>query len=134
MDVANSTISGNIAQGGANASGPGSVGYGGGIESNGVGVTMTVTDSLISNNSAIGGSGGAGTPIGTIGAEGFGFGGGIDTSGGATTTLVGCTVANNVAQGSAGTNGNDGGDGLGGGLGVGNQALNGIPTDSQLTV
>jgi len=132
MDIANSTISGNIAQGGANASGPGSDGYGGGIQSNFA--TLTVTNSLISNNLAIGGLGGAGTAIGTIGAEGFGFGGGIDTSGAGMTTLVGCTIANNVAQGSAGTNGNNGGDGVGGGLGVNNQSLNGILNNAQLTV
>ncbi len=132
LDIANSTVSGNIAQGGANTSGPGGDGYGGGIESSSA---LTVTDSRITNNTAIGGLGGAGTAMGTIGADGFGFGGGIDTSGvGATTTLVGCTIASNVAQGSAGANGNSGGDGVGGGLGVGNQGLNGYSTSSQLTV
>jgi len=140
MDIAHSTISGNVAQGGANASGPGSDGFGGGIASNGGGVTLTITDSRISNNRAVGGLGGAGGPIGTYpssttyGADGLGFGGGIDTSNPATTTLVGCTVSGNVAQGSAGTHGNNGGDGIGGGLGVNNLGLSGIPENSQLTV
>jgi len=134
LTITDSVIGGNIAQGGTNTSGPGSDGFGGGIMSNGAPGNMTVTDSQISNNMAIGGLGGAGTAIGTIGAAGFGFGGGIDTSGNAISTLVGCTITGNVAQGGAGTNGNNGGDGVGGGLGVSNQGLNGYATSSQLTI
>ena len=133
LSVTSSTITGNIAQGGANSSGPGSAGYGGGIDSDGAGVTLTVTNSLIANNTAIAGSGGGGGAIGTAGAGGFGVGGGVDTSGNATTTLIGCTISDNVAQGRAGTDGNVGGDGLGGGVGVGDQALNGYATSSQVT-
>ena len=131
LTVSGSTVSGNIAQGGANASGPGSNAYGGGIQN---GATMTVTDSLISNNVAIAGQGGAGASIATVGAAGFGGGGGIDSSGTATATLTNCTIVNNLAQGSAGTAGNSGGDGVGGGLLVGNQVLSGYYSDSQVTV
>jgi hypothetical protein len=132
LHMANSIISGNIAQGGANASGPGCEAFGGGIDCTNT-AALTATDCLISNNSAIAGPGGAGTAIGTPGVDGVGFGGGINTVGNATTTLVDCTISANVAQGSAGTNGNNGGDGLGGALGVGGFALGGTADNSQLT-
>ena len=128
LDIANSTVSSNTSQGGANAPGPGSSGFGGGIDCDS-GSTLTVTDSQISNNSAIGGPGGAGTAIGTPGAAGFGCGGGIGMSGNSTAMLVGCTISGNVAQGSAG---NNGGDGLGGGVGF-YGPLSGATDNSVLT-
>jgi hypothetical protein len=130
LNISNSLISDNAARGGANTTGPGSDAWGGGIN-NSSGSTMTVTDSVVENNSAIASSGGGGTAGGVT--TGFAQGGGVDTAA-STTTLVDCTIADNVAQGSAGTSGNTGGDGLGGGLGVGRNALLGGVDHSQLTV
>ena len=101
LTITNSTISGNSVQGGANADGPGTDAFGGGIDCS-ISGDLNVTNSQILDNSATAGRGGAGTALGTSGAAGFAFGGGIDTSNTATTSLVGCTIAGNVAQGSRG--------------------------------
>ena len=119
MSIANSTISGNIAQDAGQPPEPGGIGFGGGI-ANSSGGTMTLTDSQLLHNSTIARPGGAGPgTLSTSSAAGFAFGGGIDTTSHSTTTLVACTIAHNLAQGSAGSTSNSGGDGIGGGLGVG---------------
>jgi hypothetical protein len=124
LSISDSLISGNVAQGGTTATGPGGIGYGGGIVASS-GSTLTVTDSSITNDSAIAGFGGAGGGLHTTTSAGFAFGGGIDVTSGSTATLVGCTIFDNVAQGSAGASGNAGGDGVAGGVGVGGVALRG---------
>jgi hypothetical protein len=140
LNVTSSVISGNIARGGASASGLASDAFGGGLNNSSRG-TLTVTDTLVSKNRAIAGSGGGGLINGIL--AGFASGGGIDTSfnsGGtrnpfSTTTLVSCTITQNVAQGSAGSSGTPGGNGLGGGLGLGHTALwSGFTDTSRLTV
>jgi hypothetical protein len=134
LNVTNSIICGNVAQGGnmTTQPGPGSFADGGGIantagfSTTGSGgqpaVAMTLTNCLISNNSAIGGHGNAG--VNTLMApgqkSGFGFGGGIDNSnGGSAATIIDTVITGNHAIGGAGGAGNNGNDGLGGGIGVG---------------
>jgi len=125
LTITSSIISGNIARGAATATGPGGDGIGGGIGI-GSGATVMVTNSLISNNLAIAGPGGAGGPLGTNTAAGFAFGGGIGMTGqNANVTVISSAIVGNVAQGSAGTNGIMGGDGIGGGVGVGFSTLRG---------
>src|SRR5439155_431769 len=75
-----SHVTGNIAQGGAEAAGPGGYAVGGGI-TNSPTATMLMTNCVVTGNKAIGGHGGPGA--GSLGAgqhAGFGFGGGIDVS------------------------------------------------------
>jgi hypothetical protein len=122
MVIAGSTITGNIAQGTETANGPGGIAFGGGITTQG---PLTMTDTVVSNNIAIAGPGGALGTLGTHQAAGFAVGGGIGLGAGATATLVNCTIADNLAQGSAGRDGRPGGDGIGGGVGVGFSALRG---------
>jgi hypothetical protein len=132
--VTNSTISGNVAQGSNMTTQPGPGGFadGGGIantagfSTTGSGgntaVGMTVTNCVISNNSAIGGQGNAGVNglMAPDQQSGFGFGGGIDNSnGGSVATISNTVITGNHAIGGAGGAGNNGSDGLGGGIGVG---------------
>ena len=114
LSVTDSTISGNVAQGGnmTTQSGPGGFANGGGIANTagflqgtsmgGPAVAMTLTNCLISNNSAIGGHGNAGiNPLMASGQEsGFGFGGGIDNSnGGSAATIIDTLITGNHAIG-----------------------------------
>ena len=134
LNVSNSIVSGNVAKGGdmTTQPGPGSFADGGGIantagfsttgSTGSAAVAMTVTNCLISNNSAIGGHGHAG--VNTLMApdqkSGFGFGGGIDNSnGGSEATIINTLINQNSAIGGAGGAGNNGNEGLGGGIGVG---------------
>ena len=117
LTVTNSIISGNVAQGGDMTTQPGPGGFadGGGIantagfsttgSTGSAAVAMTVTNCLISNNSAIGGHGNAG--VNTLMApgqeSGFGFGGGIDNSnGGSEATIINTVITQNSAIGGAG--------------------------------
>jgi hypothetical protein len=129
MFISDSLISCNVAQGATTATGPGGIAYGGGIVASS-GSTLTVTNSTITNNSAIAGFGGAGGGLNTATSAGFAFGGGVDVTSGSTATFVGCDISNNVAQGSNGANGKVGGDGVAGGVGVGGAALRGPFTDT----
>jgi autotransporter family porin len=137
LNISNSVIAGNIAQGGAMTTnpGPGGDGIGGGI-SNSPGAAMVMSNCIVSANSAVGGHGGAGANTSLSGAQGgFGFGGGVDTSRGSSASISGSWITGNSAIGSAGGAGNNGGNGYGGGLGVGFGTLMGSsPDGSQLTV
>ena len=155
LTVTNSTISGNVARGGdmTTQPGPGSFADGGGIANtagfsttgnNGPSaVAMTVTNCVISNNSAIGGHGNAlvNTLMASGQLSGFGFGGGIDNSnGGSEATITNTQITRNNAIGGAGGAGNNGSQGLGGGIGVGftmllgSAANNGGTDGSQVTL
>jgi hypothetical protein len=127
--ISDSIISGNVAQGSTTATGPGGIAYGGGIVTSS-GSALTVTNSAITNNSAIAGFGGAGGGLNTATSAGFAFGGGVDVTSGSTAAFVGCDISGNVAQGSIGANGKAGGDGVAGGVGVGGVALRGPFTDT----
>ena len=73
LTLIDSTLSGNVAQGGSSTAGIGGSAAGGGIE-NKQSSTLTVTDSIFAGNQALGGSGGSGF------GGGFGGGGGLDDS------------------------------------------------------
>ena len=139
LNISNSIIFGNVAQGGAMTSlpGPGGIAVGGGI-SNSPQATMNMSNCVVSGNGAIGGHGGAGvnTLLAPGQEAGFGFGGGIDISNlGSTATITGSVISANSAIGGAGGAGNNGSDGLGGGIGVGWGVLVGnSPDGSSLTL
>lgn len=118
MSVLRGMLDGNVAsggQGGAGATlGRGGNAFGGGIansEANNGGLgenpgdVLFVTDSIITNNRAVGGAGSVG---------GFGRGGGIDNASQATATILGTLIGDNQAVGGSGTV--TGGNGIGGGL------------------
>jgi hypothetical protein len=128
VNITNSVISGNTAEGGANTAGQGGMAVGGGI-SNSPHATMNMTNCIVSGNRAIGGKG-----LGVAG--GFAFGGGIDISNfDSTATIIGSQIAGNIAVGGAGGAGQQGGAGYGGGIGVGWGDLVGYgPDHSQLTL
>jgi hypothetical protein len=120
-------VEGNLAVGGVTMSGAGTNALGGGIWSN---AALTVNNSTIENNEAIGGGGGAGgAPLGLGGSGGIGQGGAIFVSGG-TVSLTATTIDSNQAlggNGGHGQNGNSGrplgGNGGGGGAGEGGGLL-----------
>lgn len=106
--VFSSTVSGNSAFGG-DSGGTGGAANGGGISADS-NASLTLNDSTIANNLAVGGRSVGGT-------GGSGFGGGVQTFLGTTLTIINCTVAGNIAGGGTGDAGN--GDGFGGGLWIG---------------
>jgi hypothetical protein len=84
---------------------------------------LTVSDSTVINNQAVGGAGGAAGAGGIAGNGGNGEGGGLfntatgfSGTGQATLTVSGCSVTTNEAEGGAGASGGSGGNGFGGGL------------------
>jgi hypothetical protein len=90
------------------------------------GSTLTLTDSTLSHNLALGGAGGSGAPGGP------GIGGGIDvgedkvypsTVVHSTAAVTNTTLSHNQALGGDGGSGAAGGDGIGGGISVGSGAL-----------
>jgi hypothetical protein len=123
------TFDANVARGGAGgngvggaASGVGAPGASGGIDL-AFGAVVTVTDTTLTHNQAIGGAGGAGA------VGGDGIGGAINVGTGvlfpppgstdnSSLTLINCTLASNEAVGGAGGSSSTGGNGLGGGLSV----------------
>jgi hypothetical protein len=141
LNIRDSTISGNVAQGGAMVSrpGPGGVAVGGGI-SNSPSATMNMQNCVVSSNSAVAGAGNAGVNIDIAPDQqaGFGFGGGIDISNNrSTATIKNSVITCNTAIGGAGGGGNNGNSGLGGGIGVGQSSLLGSgfgPDGSQLNL
>jgi hypothetical protein len=126
----------------------GSVGFGGGVSSYGsTSVPLTITDSLITNNTTgAGGRGGNGTGTTAGGAGGSGgFGGGVNLTSGTALRLTRSTITGNHTAGgsqggSGGPNGGGGGDGGGGGSGAGvfvstrqGQPLSPVITETTIT-
>jgi hypothetical protein len=136
MIVADCTLTGNHAIGGAgspgNASNPpsaGSVGEGGGISvvvfSSALVEGCTLTDN-VAQGGAAGGSGAVGAP---------GASGGIDVGVDSSVIVSNTTLIDNHAIGGAGGAGAQGGDGLGGGINVGTGVPLGFsPDNSSLTL
>jgi hypothetical protein len=139
LNIADSSIANNVAQGGAMATGPGGDGVGGGISSS-PSSTLNMTRCTVANNRAIAGQGGPGVnSLLTSALAGFAFGGGIEVSnasfgGPSTATIIDSQITGNSAIGGAGGTGNDGGNGYGGGLGVGFVTLVGVTDQAQLTL
>ena len=139
LNISDSLIANNVAQGGATATGPGGDGVGGGI-SNSPSATMHMTSCIVANNSAIAGQGGPGVNSLLVNAlGGFAFGGGVEISNSldspSIATISDSQIIGNSASGGAGGTGNNGGNGYGGGLGVGFTTLVGVnPDGAQLTV
>jgi hypothetical protein len=95
---------------------------GGGIDISNSGATATVIGSIITDNKAIGGAGGAGTNGGNGYGGGISVGWGVlvgNSSDGSSLTLSNSILANNLAVGGQGGAGADGGNGYGGGLWIG---------------
>ena len=127
LSLSHVTVSGNMAE----PAGAGTPGQGGGIYLSGSTTTVTIANSKIMSNHAIGSAGKAGAAdSGDPGSNGGeGMGGGIYDAG-ATLTLTKTTISKNTAKGgkggaggswdssSSGTGGNggDGGTGAGGGI------------------
>lgn len=109
--IDHSTILGNQAIGGAGPTGGN--GLGGGIENENGGV-LTVSDSLIALNSAIGGAGNGGN--GGNGLGGGIYNGGPGPAGAPNLTLTRTLVMLNRAEGGTAANGGAAGEGVGGGL------------------
>jgi hypothetical protein len=137
LSIINGNLVNNTAQGGATDAGPGGSGIGGGIENsfsfppnNSASSTLTVTNSVLINNQAIGGLGGPGT---AKVPGGLGAGGGIDNSFRSTATITGTTFISNQAIGSDGGDSATGGDGVGGGISNGINVLLGFSGASRLT-
>jgi hypothetical protein len=105
---------------------PGSQAAGGAILA--LGTNLIVTNSIFSQNSAIGGAGGSG------GAGGVGAGGAIDISFFSTATITNSVFSHNTAIGGAGGAGASGGLGLGGALDVGSSTLLGFGGDVSVTL
>jgi hypothetical protein len=135
LNISSTVLTGNTAQGGATAAGPGSMAVGGAI-SNSPFATMTMTNCIVAANSALAGHGGPGVNSLLTVEGGFAAGGGVDTSNNhSVATITGSIISSNQAIGGAGGSGNDGGDGLGGGLSVGWGTLVGFsPDGSSLTL
>ncbi|MCA1816082.1 MAG: tandem-95 repeat protein [Acidobacteria bacterium] len=103
LNLSNVTVTGNTAGDGDDG------GFGGGIYTY-TGVTATLTDCTITNNS----SGQGGSKFVSSG----GWGGGINNNG--WMTMIHCVVSGNMTKGHLPTGGNGGSDGYGGGIFTGN--------------
>jgi hypothetical protein len=139
LNISDSSIANNVAQGGATAAGPGGDGVGGGI-SNSPSATLNMTRCIVASNRAIAGQGGPGVNSALVhDLGGFAFGGGIEISNSSfglptTATICDSWIIGNSAIGGAGGTGNNGGNGYGGGLGVGFTTLVGVTDEAQLTL
>jgi hypothetical protein len=119
MAIANSLFTDNSAQGGPTADGVntngqavgGAIVTGAGLN-NGVTVILTLSNSIVASNEAIGGSGGSTlhNPF-----TGTAVGGGITNINGGTLNVTGCTITGNQALGGASASGS-GGYAAGGGI------------------
>ena len=133
--VLSSTFSGNQARGGAAAGfGPGGSGVGGAIQnSNSLPPSpramLTIMDSMLIGNQALGGQGGGGA---STFPGGLGVGGAIDDSFFSDAVITHCMLIANQAIGGHGEQ--HGGDGLGGGIAVGFNALLGFTDQSTVQV
>lgn len=119
MTIANCLFTGNRAVGGPMADGMNTFGEGfGGALFSGFGtftgatVLLTLSNSVIADNEAVGGSGAA-TQVDPV-FTATGFGGGINNGVGGTMHINGCTITGNRALGGAGPQ--VGGDAFGGGI------------------
>jgi hypothetical protein len=90
-----------------------------------LGATLTVSNSTVEDNQAVGGDGGS------AGNGGNGLGGGIYVDALSTLTLLGATVEYNRAVGGAAGDGGSDGQGIGGGIYV---AAGGVACADSLTV
>jgi hypothetical protein len=116
MTITNCLFTGNSAVGGPMADGVNTFGQGlgGAILTAGSGAILTLSNSIVAGNEAIGGLRGTeliGTPFPTDGA----FGGGIFNGYGGTLNVAGCTITGNQAIGGATASGS-GGPAVGGGI------------------
>jgi hypothetical protein len=128
VTVANSTLTGNQAVGGAGAPGSaGSIGEGGGISLIVVPSALVIGCTL-TDNVAQGGAGGTNS----LGAPGVS--GGIDLAFGSVVTVNNSFLIGNEAIGGAGGSGSNGGDGVGGGINVGTGVIYGTTDDCSLTL
>jgi hypothetical protein len=116
LDITDSTISGNVAQG----NGPTSTAEGGGLTTGQVNVQ--VSDSTLSGNQAIGTPGGGFNAAHNPGNGGFAEGGGLFSMNGSL-TISGSTVQDNLAQAGASGAGAAAGTALGGGIFSGGQSF-----------
>jgi hypothetical protein len=119
MTIANSLFTGNRAVAGPMADGVNTFGQAGGGAiltgyglSNHVTVILTLSNSIVAGNEAIGGSGGSTLPFPRTDA---GLGGGIINNGGGTLNVAGCTITDNQALGGPTASGS-GGIAFGGGI------------------
>ncbi len=103
LTISNSTLTSNLAQGGTNSAGGASQALGGGI--NNLGAMLTMTNSTLSGNRAVGAAAGGGV------AAGGGYGGGLnDSNGFATDAMASVTntaFVGDLAEGAAWPIGND---------------------------
>ncbi len=110
VTLVNCSVANNVATGGPNA-----LGNGGGLDSEGIGVSMTLSGCTIGGNQSVGGGGGDGITTGDSEADG----GGIQAAAG-TLNISGCTITNNQAIGGNNTILSDGwtiaGCAVGGGI------------------
>jgi hypothetical protein len=127
LTVSGSKFVGNQAISGTSATGVGPQASGGGID-NDVNSIMTVTNSTIVGNTALGGAAGAPGFAG-----GLALGGGIADQTNSSATVSGCVLSGNAAIGGVGGAGATGGDGVGGGIVVGHPFFL-IPDSSSLTL
>ncbi len=129
--VINSALVDNVSQGGFGTAGGGG-GEGGGIEDSGSTLlepsVLTMTNSTLAGNQALGGAGGIGV------AGGGASGGGLDISFDSAATVTGTMFVSNLAQGGRGGAGASGGGGLGGGISVANASFADIPDTSSLSL
>ena len=115
MTIANCLFTGNSAEAGPMADGVNTFGQAAGgaiLTGEGSGVILTLSNSIVAGNEAIGGSGGNTLPFD---ATDFAFGGGIANVVGGTLNVAGCTITGNQSIGGASASG-PGGPANGGGI------------------
>ncbi len=132
LNLSNCVISNNLSRGGSTSIGPGANAIGGGIN-NFAFSTMTMTQCVVAYNVVAAGAGGPGAGAAPTG---LGSGGGIDIQFLSNATIDNSSILFNTAFGGAGGSGNDGGDGTGGAIAVGNNAKmnTAFDEDSSLTL
>jgi hypothetical protein len=127
LSVINSTLFDNLAQGGTNSSGSNGEGLGGGID-NSLSSILSISNSILAGNRAVGAAGGSGVPAGD------GVGGGLDDWSDGTVSATNTTFAGNLAQGGAGAAGAKGGNGIGGGIAVAIGSILGLTDTASVAV
>ncbi len=122
VNITNSMLAFNLAQGGI-----GGNGEGGGID-NIASSALTISNSTVFGDQAIGGAASSGIPAGN------GIGGGLDDSFDSSATVSNTTFVGNFVKGGSGSHGQSDGNGLGGAIFVGLGSLSGSPDDSSLAL